>query len=646
MSNGMNKKKRNKTRNKIRNKKKTDELNLTNYSVLQNIRYCLKSTVEGYPMLLLLCAAAILVKVAIPILTTYLPKVVIDKFTDGSSLAELSATVFLFLSSLALLSGGDMFFKDYIGFQRLQMNTFYMRRFAMKGLTTDYCNQENERFRKLQTEGFRSCQNNSSPLADIYNTLMTLFTSLLGLAVYLGILAILNPAMILLLTVTTVGGYFLNRGIVKWTAEHNGERVAYQQRMEYINSISGDIRSAKDIRLYHMAAWFSDLYEGNMKKLGGWYKRFASRVFGISVCESGLALVQESAAYLYLLYLVWNGRMTAADFVLYIGVVTGFSAWLNGIMAQIATLSRMSQEINYYRSYLEYPESYRREDGIPVPNNGFPGTIELKNVGYRYEGAEEYTLRGINLKIKPGEHLAVVGVNGAGKTTLVKLICGLTDPTEGQVLYDGIDLREYNRTEYYRLFSAVFQQFSIIPVTVAEIVAEAPAEKADRQRVRQCLEQAGLWSKIEELPSGMDSEFGKSIHDDGQEFSGGEIQKLLLARALYKGTPILILDEPTAALDPIAESRLYESYHGMSEGKTSFFISHRLASTSFCHRILLIENGVIYEEGTHESLLALKGKYWHLFETQAGYYREDTGTNQLNAAEEGRGYRDENEQNK
>lgn len=609
----------------MKNKKKIDELNLTQYSVFQNVWYCLKSTAEGYSPLLFFCAICTLGRVVQSILTTYLPKVVIEKFTTGSSLPELAGAVLLFMGSLALLSGGDMFFGSYIGAQRLRMNTFYMRRFAMKGLTTDYCNQEKDRFRKLQTEGYECCKNNNAPLVSLYDMLMSLAASFLGLTIFLGILAVLNPFLILLLTVTTTGGYFLNRRIVQWTAQHNRERVAYQQRMEYIDRISGDVRSAKDIRLYHMAIWFSNLYEENMKGLGGWYRRFTSKVFGVSVCESGLSLLQESGVYLYLLYLVWNGRMTAADFVLYIGVITGFSAWLGNIMTQVSELNRTNQKINYYRSYLEYPESYRREGGIHILPGGLPGTIELKNVSYRYEGTEEYALRGINLKIRPGEHLAVVGINGAGKTTLVKLICGLTDPTEGQVFYNGVDLREYNRMDYYRIISAVFQQFSIMPVTIGEIVAEAPGE-VNRQRVRKCLEQAGLWEKIAELPSGMDSEFGRAIHDDGQEFSGGEIQKLLLARALYRAAPILVLDEPTAALDPIAESRLYESYHGMSDGKTSFFISHRLASTSFCHRILLMEKGVICEEGTHESLLALKGKYWHLFETQAGYYREHSGT--------------------
>lgn len=209
------------------------------------------------------------------------------------------------------------------------------------------------------------------------------------------------------------------------------------------------------------------------------------------------------------------------------------------------------------------------------------------------------------------------------------MICGLIDPTKGQVLYDGNDIREYNRFAYYRLFSAVFQQFSIMPVTIAEIVSETTPENIDYNKVESCLTVAGLWNKIEQLTNGVKSQFGKTIYDDGIEFSGGEIQKLLLARAMYKSAPVMLLDEPTAALDPIAESTLYKNYNKISAEKTTVFVSHRLASTSFCDRIILIENGAICEEGTHNELLKQNGKYNTLFEMQAKYYREKTNETEV-----------------
>ena len=191
------------------------------------------------------------------------------------------------------------------------------------------------------------------------------------------------------------------------------------------------------------------------------------------------------------------------------------------------------------------------------------------------------------------------------------------------MLYDGKSIAEYDRVELYRMYSAVFQQFSIMPVTVEEIVAEAPAAQVDSERVKKCLELAGMWERIQKLPNKLQSQFGRTIYEDGVEFSGGETQKLLLARAMYKSSPIMLLDEPTAALDPIAESEIYHKYNQISEGKTTVFISHRLASTNFCNRIILIEDGAICEEGTHRELLDKKGKYYNLFEMQAKYYREE-----------------------
>ncbi len=606
-----------------------DELNRTQYSVIQNIIYCLNNTVKCHFPLLCWCILKILAGTLIPILATILPKAVIEMVTAERSLYELAGVVLAFMGSLAILSGADIFLTKFVYHQKFRMNTFYLRRVALKGLTTDYINQENGIFRKLQTESFMCCNGNYSPLSNIYETLIKFCTSILGLSIFGAMLIQLHWGIILFLIITTIISYLLNQKIIAWTAANNKERISYQQRINYINSVSGDIRSAKDIRLYKMAVWFSDIYNSNMSGIAGWYKRLTGKLFGVAVYDSGLALLRESIAYLYLLYLIWNGQLTVGEFVLYLSVVTGFSTWLGNIFSQLSSLNQINVKINYFRSYLEYPETFNRNNGLICSANDCPKVIELKNVSYRYEGAEHDTLQNINLKIIPGEHIAIVGLNGAGKTTLVKLICGLIDPTKGQVLYDGIDVREYNRVAFYRLFSAVFQQFSILPVTIAEIVSETTPENIDYDKVKSCLTVAGLWNKMEQLTNGVKSQFGKTIYDDGIEFSGGEIQKLLLARAMYKRAPVMLLDEPTAALDPIAESTLYQNYNEISAGKTTVFVSHRLASTSFCDRIILIENGTIREEGTHRELLGQNGIYCTLFEMQAKYYREKTNVTEV-----------------
>ena len=590
--------------------------------MLKNIWYCIKKTSEWYFALLMLHIILTLVNAIIPILSAFLPKLVIEGLTSDSDIWGLIDTIMIFMGSIAVLTGVSKFLTKYLYFEKFSINVHYLKLVANKGLTTDYINQENGTFRKLQEESFQCC-NGHSPLTQVYDVLQSLGTSILGIAVFSAVLFKLNAAVIVFLVVTTAFSFYLNKRVVKWTDEHSKERMGYVQQLSYINAISGDGRSAKDIRLYPMAKWFSDIYEDNMKGIAAWYRKLTKKLFRVTACDGVLGLLREGIIYLYLIYMFMKGHISVGDFVLYFGVVNDFSSWLSEIFAEASVLNQLSTKIKRFQEYLDFPEYYRREDGVHPNREKMPEEIELKNVSFRYEENQPYVLKNFSLVIRPGEHLAVVGLNGAGKTTLIKLICGLIDPTDGQVLYNGKPVTEYNRVELYQMYSAVFQQFSIMPVTIEEIVAEAPTAQVDSERVKKCLELAGMWERIQKLPDKLQSQYGRTIYDEGIEFSGGETQKLLLARSIYKSAPILLLDEPTAALDPIAESELYQEYNQISEGKTAVFISHRLASANFCNRIILIENGAIYEEGTHRELLARKGKYYNLFELQAKYYREE-----------------------
>ena len=593
------------------------------YPLRQNLAYCIRATKQGCPKLLAFCLLVILANCMVPVFTALLPKVVIEEITAGEPLRRLLFHTAIMALALAALSGAQVFLAKLIYWNKFKMNAFFLRLITRKGLTTDYRNQENEHFRTLQNESFSSCNGNFSHYAQIYDAAVQFFSNLLGFLAFSGILLGLNPLLILFLCLTTLVSFLLNRRISKWIESSTEEKAAYEHRMRYVIRTADDIRAAKDIRLYRMASWLDGFYENNLKNLLGWYRRYTAKLFGVSAADSALVLVREVAVYAYLIYLALNNRISVAEFVLYFNVVAGFSAWLSSLLGQITVLRRLNHAMNRFRSFLEFPEHYLRETGRPVEDLNSPKRLELRHVRFRYGEEGEDVIRGLDLVLEPGEHLAVVGLNGAGKTTLVKLLCGLTEPDEGAVLYGGRDIREYNREEYYRLFGAVFQDYSLLPVTIGEIVAGEEAESADIGRVETCLKQAGLWEKIASLPEGIGSKYDKSFWDDGINLSGGEIQKLLLARALYRQSPVIVLDEPTAALDPVSENRLYETYDAVMKGKTTVFISHRLASTRFCHRIVLIERGQIVEEGTHGELLAKKGRYFELFETQAKYYREN-----------------------
>ena len=294
------------------------------------------------------------------------------------------------------------------------------------------------------------------------------------------------------------------------------------------------------------------------------------------------------------------------------------------MLQSFSTLHRQSIEISVIREIGDYEEPFLFAEGKKLAvDKGVPYTIALKDVTFRYPGSEREIFSHLNLTLHSGERLAVVGANGAGKTTLVKILCGFYEPDEGEVLLNGVNIKEYDRRDYYRLFAAIFQDFSLLAGDVAENVASFE-RKIDMDRVRDCIGKAGLDKKIEELPEGYHTHLVKEVYEDAAEFSGGEMQRLMMARLLYKDSPVMILDEPTAALDAIAESDIYQKYQELTRGKSSVFISHRLASTRFCDRIILLEDGKIVEEGTHEELLARGKAYARLFAIQSRYYRKQS----------------------
>ena len=289
-------------------------------------------------------------------------------------------------------------------------------------------------------------------------------------------------------------------------------------------------------------------------------------------------------------------------------------------MYQYSNLERCCNDCAAFREFVE-----SEEEGQNRPDIDFDdvASIEFKNVSFTYPSAEKSTVCNMSFKVNRGENIAIVGENGAGKTTAVKLLCGLYYPTSGEILINGKSSRDFSNDSYFNLFSAVFQDYYFMPMTIAENICTA--SDYDRKKLFAAFDKAGISEKINSLPLKEKTYMIKDVYKDAADFSGGEKQKLLLAKAIYKNAPVLILDEPTAALDPIAENELYLKYNEMTSGKISFFISHRLSSTRFCDRILLVKDGKIAESGTHDELMALKGLYYRMYQVQSYYYKENRG---------------------
>lgn len=522
---------------------------------------------------------------------------------QGMALGRLLAVIGGFSVLLVALTFLQSYLSERNLFGKMNVRVDILDLSARKRAGTSYPNLLDKRFLDLSAKADRAgCTNNESVEA-FWVSWGEILTNLFGFGAYLLLLSGLNAWLCLLVCATSVVSYLASRRINEWGYRHREEEAGYVKRLAYVQKVATDRQYGKDIRIFGLREWVEELWESTMRLYHGFLLRRETAYLWANVIDLALLLVRNGAAYAYLIWLTLEQGLPVSQFLLYFGAATGFAQWVSGILEKFAKLHKQCLDISTVREFLEYPEPFRFEDGLPLEKRlDTPYELRLEGVSYRYPGAEKDTIHKLDLTVRPGENLAIVGLNGAGKTTLVKLLCGFLDPTEGRVLLNGQDIRPYNRRDYYKLFAAVFQDFSVLSATVAENVAQCRTG-IDEARVWHCLDEAGLTEKVQSLPKQLETQIGREVYEDGIELSGGQTQRLMLARALYKDAPVLVLDEPTAALDPIAENDIYQKYNEMTAGKTSLFISHRLASTRFCDRILYLKDGRVAEEGTHEELL-------------------------------------------
>ena len=590
------------------------------YNLIQNVIWMIKNAWESCRRLLVLVIAVAILEILYNLAGLYIAPEILRIVQEQGNMKELLFTIVFFTVALFVTKGLNYYFSEYSDYCRIEVRSNIIGKIAYKSNTTSYPNTLKEDFVGLRESAHHQVEGNSVATEYIWKVLSQFMTNVGGFVIYLFIISNLDPVLVIVVIITCFISFFVSRNVSSWMYSHRNEEEKYYAQKVYIRSKTESAVIAKDIRIFGLQNWLEELLNSVHNVYLDYRFKVAARYLVSDLVDAVLTMARNGIAYVYLIRMVLTKEIDVAEFVLYFAAVSSFTTWVSGILQNVSRLHKDSLDINKVRAFLEYPEPFTFEGGEEIAKTDFY-EIKLDCVSYRYPGAEKDTIHNMDLVIRPGEKLAVVGLNGAGKTTLVKLICGLIDPTEGEVLLNGIDIRRFNRKEYYRLFSAVFQEFSILDVTVAECIAQS-TDLVDEEKMQWCIEQAGLTDFVASLPNGLQTHVGRDVFSDGVLFSGGQTQRLMLARALYKDGPILILDEPTAALDPIAENDIYMKYSEMTAGKTSVFISHRLASTRFCDRILFLQDGGIAEEGTHESLLALGGGYADLFEVQSRYYQE------------------------
>ncbi len=557
---------------------------------------------------------------AAPFIWVFAPKFLIDELL-GPKRMEILAGV---LIAALVASGTANYFTAYlIGAYRMKMSNIRFQFIHMmneKAMAMDFKHTENPVILNSIQQAWRTVHNPYNGIGGILQKLFNIFGSLIGFLGYVTIIFILNPFILAYLAVNVLINYYLTLRAKEYERSRKDELSQYERKSRYLGSTMSDFQYGKDIRIYGLKPMLVEKKKHLDEKRLEVAEAVQSKLFKASLVDSLMLLLREGIVYTYLVYNVIRGGMSIGNFTMYAAAISGFATWMNTFLMDIAFIKISCQYTNDFRDFLDIEDDDIKKGKRAIPENK-PYELELKGVSFKYPNSEAYIFKKLSLKIKAGEKLAIVGINGAGKTTLVKLLTRLYQPTEGEILLNGINITEFDEEQYFKLFSVVFQEIKMFAFTVAENITFSDRVH-EMSRLLSAIEKAGIKEKISTLDKGLDTSVLKVLDQYGTEFSGGENQKLALARALYKNGEIIILDEPTAALDPLAEYNMYNSFNEMIGGRTAIYISHRLSSTRFCDSVAFFEKGEIVEYGSHEELLKLQGKYADMFNLQAQYYRD------------------------
>lgn len=594
------------------------EIKKRKYGIIPNLMYMMREIYSIDKMMLFTCLVFAMCNYFARLCATFTDKYVVELALAGFGNKRL------IIICIALIAGNRVFsssfniagnYQGWIGFNNLCRK--FTLKLMQKNMTTDYENNEKpETSDKL---------NKAAGSLDVIGVNVVLnvrgtIRHTLEVFTYASILTFLDIRMLPIIIIPAVACYYIERHKMLWVWNMQDNWQKYDRELRYITQEGSDFANAKDIRIFGMQEWLEKTFSRSLAERMNWLRQQDAWEFRHNLLSAIVNFIGNFGTYSYLIWLVVNGGIGAGDFVLYFNAVfklkEATSDWCNNMSGY----QWISGNINNYREYLEMKDVTNRSEGKPVPKGECE--VEFRNVTYTYGGADKPTISGLSFTLHKGERLALVGLNGAGKTTIVKLMCGLYDPTEGEILLNGVNIKEYNREEYFRLFSAVFQDITLIAGSIAENITGQTADSCDRERLIDCMKKAGLYDKVMSLPDKENTLLVRSVFQNCIDLSGGEKQKLALAKAIYKGAAVLLLDEPTAALDAIAEQKMYMNYLEFSKARSSLFISHRLASTRFCDRIIMIENGGIIECGTHGQLMEQNGKYAELFRIQSSYYND------------------------
>lgn len=612
-----------------RNKKdeNTDEFH-KEYGVISNCRYIFEKFVKYRKSLILFIITGSIAAASMTYLWSFIGKLVIDMIEQQASSPDKDIKPLLYLTLIT--SAAELLFMwlNTVSSMKMSVGFTYVRLMIIKERIAKTLGMEYEALEtpemldRLQ-KAKRATAGDWQGVQGMMTYMQVMGVQIISVTIAVAIMTTFNPWIIFIIVVLSFAQFLFFDYIRKKDKKEMWDAMMpHWRKLEYMENVTTDFSYAKDIRLFGMQKYLAkkqiDVYD---EELRHWIK---SRQYWIynTIFAHGISLLRQLIIIGWLVYSVVFNGLSIGNFTLYTASAAAFSNAINEILQALSALRERSAHTDDYRSFMDIPSADDKAQTIPIPPAD-KYTFEFKNVSFKYRGQEKYALKNVNFTLHAGEKLAVVGLNGAGKSTFIKLLLRLYDVTEGCILMNGTDIRKFDRKEYYELFAPAFQDVMVFAFPVAENVSMKEPFNTDKAEAEKMLRLAGLGDKLDKLEKGVDTELLKVLYDDGVDLSGGEKQKLALARALYKKSKIIVLDEPTAALDALAEFRLYQSFNELVGDRTAVYISHRLSSTRFCDRVAMFKDGEMVEIGTHDSLMEADGAYADMFRVQAQYYVED-----------------------
>lgn len=587
------------------------------YPIFKTLNRLIKEVYKKDKLILLLVISYTFFSGLLPIFSVYLPKFLITEITSITPSLNESIKIILIFTGLVTIFGFlEKVIHSNANPRLMLIRIDYLAKLFRRLSMLDYKYCEDPKFLDIHEDAIESCSGNNNGFEMVMKTIFTLFARFATIIMYIIIISQLSFLVLLAIILSVSISMVLSLAVKKFRYEHKNELNHASRKLRYFQDMTHDFSYGKDIRMYNFQEKIKSNYTKEIISYINVFKKIKNKEYFLGFIDLFFLLISDFVLYYILISKVING-LSIADFSMYLVASISLA---EAVKLTANNTSIIIGEGMYINDYFKFMEDMSLDSGGSL-SRIMDDTLEIefKNVSFKYPNTDNWIFQNLNLLIPKRQKLAVVGINGAGKTTLVKLILGLFEPTSGEILINGINIKDFDKFEYYKMFSVVFQEINILSYTIRENITLGLEE--GEKKIWDVLDRVGLKEKVESLDKQLDNMMLRIIDEKGAIFSGGENQKLAIARALYKDGNAVILDEPTAALDALAELEIYQGFNDLVKDKTAIYVSHRLASTKFCDKIALFKDSNLVEYGNHEELMQLKKEYYNMFTIQGKYYQ-------------------------